>query len=80
MDLFGIDHSRAVYGNVAARIVHIPEGQPCGEAYAVSQVRSSWTMGRGGEGQPCGEACAVSQVGPAPVPLPPLFLAPIIEH
>jgi hypothetical protein len=39
MSIFGIDSSRAVYGSVAAKIVHIPEGQPCGEPYAASQVR-----------------------------------------
>lgn len=38
MDLFGIDQSRAVYGHISARIVHVPEGQPCGEPYAVSQA------------------------------------------
>ena len=38
MDLFGIERSRAVWGPIAARIAHIPEGVPCGEPYALPQA------------------------------------------
>ena len=38
LQLYGIDPSRTVQGPISARILHIPDGTPCGEPYAVSQV------------------------------------------
>ena len=37
---FGLDPSRLVWGSVRGRIVHVPEGTPCGEPYAFNQVRT----------------------------------------
>ena len=38
LDVLGISRSRAVWGPIEARVVHVPEGTPCGEPYAWSQV------------------------------------------
>lgn len=64
MAALGLPADRAVWGPVAARIAHIPEGTPCGEPYAFSQVafreaiRGSMRMRRALDVWGTGEAVA----------------------